>query len=124
MKKVFVGVVCLIVVMTSATIVRTLQSTTYIPPGECFILGANQHNAFRVNLTNASVVNVFVYSQLASGERLLEKEVAPQEKIELRAAQNTSIVIDNPSEERATVKLKVKGDVGLSMEYSTPSKQP
>jgi hypothetical protein len=118
MKKLFIAVVALIVVMTSATLVRTLNSTTYIDAGKSFVLGDNQHGAFRVDLTNVSPFDINVYTRTLNGENKLEKKVAPKEKIELQAESNTAVIIQNPSNEKATVTLKVKGDIGLNMEYS------
>lgn len=118
MKKTVVGAVCLIVVMTSTTLVRRLNSTTYIEPGKSFVLGDNEHGLFRVKLTNVSPFEIYVYSKTLNGEKKIERKVASKEKVELNAEKNMAIIIQNPSTEKATVTLNVKGDIGLNMEYS------
>jgi hypothetical protein len=118
MKKVFVIAVGLMVSMTSTTLFRTLNSTTYIEPGKSFVLGDNEHGAFRVKLTNVSPFEIYVYSKTLNGEKKLEKQVASKEKVELDAEKNSALIIQNPSTEKATVTLKVKGDIVLNMEYS------
>jgi hypothetical protein len=39
------------------------------------------------------------------------------EKIKLKVEENTSIRIENSSSEQVAVRLRVKGDIGLSMNY-------
>ena len=41
----------------------------------------------------------------------------PREKIKLKIEENTSIRIENSSSEQVAVRLRVKGDTGLSMNY-------
>ena len=41
----------------------------------------------------------------------------PTEKIKLKVEENTSIRIENSSKEQVAVRLRVKGDTGLSMSY-------
>ena len=41
----------------------------------------------------------------------------PTEEIKLKVEENTSIRIENSSSEQVAVRLRVKGDTGLSMSY-------
>ena len=95
----------------------SLHSTTYIKPQESFVLGNNQHNSFSVNMENISKQQLEVYQAPVGGGRHSAKNIKPGEKISVSIDANTALCIRNPSADNVSVKLKVTGDTGLSMDY-------
>ena len=108
-------VVC--ICFSSCTSFQTLNSTTYIKANDAFILGDNEHNRFQVTVTNTSIAPVDIWQYPLSGGRHSLVTVRPTEKIKLKVEENTSIRIENSSNEQVAVRLRVKGDLGLSMNY-------
>jgi hypothetical protein len=84
---------------------------------DAFILGDNEHGRFNVGVTNTSIAPVDIWQYPLSGGRHSLVTLRPTEKIKLKVEENTSIRIENSSSEQVAVKLRVKGDVGLSMSY-------
>ena len=103
--------------MTSCLPFRTLNSTTYIKAIDAFIVGENEHNRFQVTVTNTSIAPVDIWQYPLSGGRHSLVSLRPTEKIRLKVEENTSIRIENSSSEQVSVRLRVKGDLGLSMNY-------
>lgn len=103
--------------MTSCLSFRTLHSTTYIKAADAFILGDNEHGIFRATVTNASQVPIDIWQYPLTGGKHSLVTLRPSEKAKVKVDANTSIHIENSSKEQVAVKLKVKGDVGLSMSY-------
>ena len=103
--------------MTSCLPIRTLNSTTYIKANDAFILGENEHGRFQVTVTNTSIAPVDIWQYPLSGGRHSLVTLRPTEKFKLKVEENTSIRIENTSKEQVTVRLRVKGDLGLSMNY-------
>jgi hypothetical protein len=103
--------------MTSCSPFRTLNSTTYIKANDAFILGDNVHGRFNLSVTNTSIAPVDIWQYPLSGGRHSLVSLRPTEKIKLKVEENTSIRIENSSSEQVAVRLRVKGDVGLSMSY-------
>jgi hypothetical protein len=110
-------ILALFISMTSCLPFRTLNSTTYIKANDAFILGDNQHGRFNVSVTNTSIAPVDIWQYPLSGGRHSLVTLRPKEKIKLKVEENTSIRIENSSSEQVAVRLRVKGDVGLSMSY-------
>lgn len=117
MKKLHYLILALFISMTSCLSIRTLNSTTYIKANDAFILGDNEHNRFQVTVTNTSIAPVDIWQYPLSGERHSLVSLRPTEKIKLKVEENTSIRIENSSKEQVAVRLRVKGDLGLSMNY-------
>lgn len=117
MKKRLYLFLALFISMTSCLPIRTLNSTTYIKANDAFILGENEHNRFQLTVTNTSIVPVDIWQYPLSGGRHSLVSLRPTEKIKLKVEENTSIRIENTSSEQVAVRLRVKGDLGLSMNY-------
>jgi uncharacterized protein YcfL len=94
-----------------------LNSTTYIKPNDAFILGDNPHNSFKVKLKNVSESDIEVYQKSKIDEKLNVQIVKPNDFVTVNVKENTAIVIQNSSNDTATVRLKVTGDLNLSMNY-------
>jgi len=117
MKKQHYLILALCISITSCLPFRTLNSTTYIKANDAFILGENEHNRFQVTVTNTSIVPVDIWQYPLSGGRHSLVSLRPTEKIKLKVEENTSIRIENSSSEQVAVRLRVKGDLGLFMNY-------
>ena len=117
MKRLLYLILALFISMTSCLPFRTLNSTTYIKANDAFILGDNEHGRFNVTVTNTSIAPVDIWQYPLSGERHSLVTLRPTEEIKLKVEENTSIRIENSSSEQVAVRLRVKGDTGLSMNY-------
>ncbi len=114
MKKLSLALLALTVFAASC---RTLKSNTTIKPNDSFVLGNNQHGVFKVKLKNVSKNDIEVYMAPVAGGSYSRQTVKPNESISVKVEKNTALVVDNKSADTASVDLKVKGDIGLSMGY-------
>jgi hypothetical protein len=114
MKKLSSALLALTVFAASC---RTLHSNTTIKPNDSFVLGNNEHGSFKVKLTNMAKKDVEVYMAPVAGGSYSRQTVKPNESISVKVEKNTALVVDNKSADTASVNLKVKGDLGLSMGY-------
>lgn len=101
----------------SCGIIGSLNSNTSIKPHETFILGKNQHGAFRTQLKNegTTVLKVYQSSDENSPNPVL---VQPHEKVFVKTPKNNALVIENTGDDYGSVTLKVKGDLNLGMAYN------
>jgi hypothetical protein len=114
MKKLSLALLALTVFAGSC---RTLHSNTTIKPKDSFVLGNNEHGSFKVKLTNTSKNDLEVYMAPVVGGSHSRQTVKQNESISVKVEKNTALVVDNKSTDTASVDLKVKGDLGLSMGY-------
>jgi hypothetical protein len=96
---------------------KSLHSTTYIKANDEFILGNNIHRIFFAKLTNTSNFKVTIWQYPMAGGRHSPITLKPSLSVKVMVDKNTSLRIENQSNEEVAVKLKVKGDTGLSMDY-------
>lgn len=104
--------------LTSCFHFKTLHSTTFIKANDAFILGNNEHQKFKAQLTNTSSNDLVIWQCPISGGQHSPITLKPNECAKILVAKNTAVRIMNQSNTEASVKLKVKGDTGLSMEYN------
>ena len=100
----------------------SVTSNTIIKPKDSFILGNNQHGAFEVKLKNVKLKNVSrtaldVYRAPVDGGKHSSQTVQPGEQITAKVESNTALIIENKSDQSASVDLTITGDTGLSMGY-------
>ena len=95
----------------------SLNSTTYIKANDEFILGNNIHGKFYANVTNISKNDLIIWQYPNEGGRHSPITLKPSTNAKLHVDKNTSLRIENHSKEEVAIKLKVKGDIGLSMGY-------
>ncbi len=114
MKNVIFGCIALVAFMTSSC---SVTSSTLIKSKESFVLGNNEHGSFKVRMTNASLNNLSYYEAPITGGTHSPQSIKPYQTAIIKVDRNTALIIDNPSNIMATVKLKITGDVGLSMGY-------
>ncbi|HEU4470603.1 MAG TPA: hypothetical protein VFR58_05955 [Flavisolibacter sp.] len=112
--KAFYTLLAISVVFASC---KTLNSTTTIKPNDSFLLGNNVHGSFRASLKNLSNGPVEVCQKPVDGDMVTLQTVAPNERVSVSVPRNTALVVVNKTADTANVRLKVKGDTGLSMQY-------
>jgi hypothetical protein len=96
---------------------KSLNSTTNIKGNNEFILGNNVHDKFYANVTNTSNVELTIWQYPIDGGRHSPITLKPSSSVKVNVEKNTSLRIENHSNEEVAVKLRVKGDTGLSMGY-------
>ncbi|MBL7817289.1 MAG: hypothetical protein JNL70_19945 [Saprospiraceae bacterium] len=95
----------------------SVTSSTRIKSKESFVLGNNEHGSFVVRMKNTSLSNLSYYEAPISGGTHSPQTIKPNQSAVIKVDKNTALVIDNKTNILATVKLKITGDVGLSMGY-------
>jgi len=95
----------------------SLNSTTNIKSNDEFILGNNVHGKFHANITNTSNFELIIWQYPINGGRHSPITLKALLSVKVNVDKNTSLRIENHSNEEVAVKLKVKGDTGLSMGY-------
>lgn len=116
MKKVITTLV-LALTLASCSVFSSLTSNTSIKPNESFVLGNNEHGTFKVKLKNVSNHDLQILMAPIAGGSHSPITVSPNETVTVKADRNTALVIENKSNEGASVNLYVTGDTGLSMGY-------
>ena len=101
----------------SCSVFGSLTSNTTIKPDQSFVLGNNEHGTFKVKLKNVSNHDLQIIMAPITGGTHSPITVSPNETVTVKAERNTAIVIENKSNDGASVDLYVTGDTGLSMGY-------
>ncbi len=96
---------------------KSLNSTTFIKANDVFILGNNVHGKFYINVTNTSNVELQIWQYPIDGGRHSPINLKPSSSVKVNVDKNTSLRIENNNNQEVSLKLKVKGDTGLSMGY-------
>lgn len=115
--KTVIALFAILLLTTSCSIFGSLTSNTTIKPNESFVLGNNEHGTFKVKLKNVSNHDLKIIMAPISGGTHSPITVSPNETVTVKAEKNTALVIENKSNESASVDLYVTGDTGLSMGY-------
>lgn len=116
MKKVITTIV-LAVAIASCGVFDSLTSNTTIKPNDSFVLGNNEHGTFKVKLKNVSNHDLKIIMAPIAGGTHSPLMIKPNETITVKTERNTALVIENKSNDTASVDLYVTGDTGLSMGY-------
>lgn len=115
--KTIISTIALALIITSCGAFGSLTSNTTIKPNESFVLGNNEHGTFKVKIKNVSNHELRIVMAPIAGGTHSPITVSPNETIIVKADSNTAIIIENKSNEDASVDLYVTGDTGLSMGY-------
>lgn len=115
--KSLITLFAILFLVTSCGVFGSLTSNTTIKPNESFVLGNNEHGTFKVKLKNVSNHDLQISMAPITGGTHSPITVSPNETVTVKAERNTAIVIENKSNEGASVDLYVTGDTGLSMGY-------
>lgn len=94
-----------------------LGSTTYNKANNEFILGNNIHEKFYASVTNTLNFEVTIWQYPNDGGRHFPITLNPFQNIKVSVDKNTTLRIENHSNEEVAIKIVVKGDIGLSMGY-------
>ena len=94
----------------------SLKSGLRVDPGKSFVLGANQHGAFKIDARNDGTVPVEI-SVSSDGETTPLLELEPGASATRRFRAGETALFTNPGDTTANVRVKVRGDTGLSMGY-------
>lgn len=115
--KSLIALLSTLLLTTSCGIFGSLTSNTTIKPNESFVLGNNEHGTFKVKLKNVSNHNLQIIMAPITRGTHSPITVSPNETVTVKAESNTALIIENKSNEAASVDLYVTGDTGLSMGY-------
>lgn len=94
-----------------------LHSTTFIPPSQKFELGNNKHGAFTANVKNLGDRPIEVYRAPIDGGKHSFVTLAAGASAKIKVEPNTALVVNNMNQDTASVKLIVRGDISLGMQY-------
>ena len=103
--------------LTSCSIFSSLTSNTIITPNNAFKLGDNKHGSFSVRLKNVSINDLTIYEAPINGGKHSYVNVKPMQTVHVSVDDDTALIIENKSADTASVYLRVRGDIGLSMGY-------
>ncbi len=117
MSKAFPLVIIIISLLSSCSSFKSLHSTTYIKANDTFVLGNNEHGKFYVQVTNTSNQEITVWQYPISGGKHSPLVLKGKESSKINVDKNTSLQFENSNASEVAIKLKVKGDLGLSMGY-------
>ena len=116
MKK-LIGIYAFLILITSCSMFKSVTSNTTISPQNSFVLGKNEHGNFTVQLKNVSKNELVLHRAPITGGTHSYVTVKPTETVKVTVESNTALVIENKSNDTASVDLIIKGDTGLSMGY-------
>jgi hypothetical protein len=117
LSKTLITTIVLGLLLTSCSIFSSLNSNTSIKPNESFYLGNNPHGKFKVKLKNVSNHPIDIYFAPIDGGTYSRQTLQINEEIITKVPKNTAIVIENKSDQYASVDIKATGDLGLAMDY-------
>lgn len=117
MNKAIFSIVSSLFLLTSCLPFKSLNSTTYIKANDAFILGNNEHGKFYANVSNTSNKDITIWQYPISRGKHSPFVLKGLSNTKLVVDKNTSLRFENMNAEEVAIKLKVTGDVGLSMGY-------
>jgi hypothetical protein len=116
MKK-SISLFALVITITSCSLFKSVTSNTIINPKDSFILGNNVHGTFSVKLKNVSKNDLVLHRAPNAGGNHSYVTVTPNETVKVSVEENTALVIENNTNDTASVDLFITGDIGLNMGY-------
>ena len=116
MKKI-ISIYAVVILIASCNMFKTVTSNTIITPQNSFVLGNNKHGSFTVKLKNVSKNEVVLHRAPITGGNHSYVTVKPTKTVKVNVESNTALIIENKSNDTASVDLYIKGDTGLSMGY-------
>jgi hypothetical protein len=116
MKK-LITTIALAVTITSCSVFGSLTSNVSIKANESFVLGNNEHGTFKARIKNVSNHSITIVMRPINGGSYSPETILPNQSTTVKTERNTALVIENKSNEAASIDLKVNGDIGLFMGY-------
>lgn len=105
------------ILLTSCSIFSSLNSNTSIKPNDSFLLGNNKHEKFSITLKNISNHAIDIYFAPINGGNYSRQTLQVNEVVHTNVPKNTAIVIENKSDQYASINITARGDLNLSMDY-------
>ena len=115
--KNIISIFAIVIATSSCSMFKSVTSNTTITPQNSFVLGNNEHGTFSVKLKNLSKNEVVLHRSPIAGGNHSYVTVQPNETVKVNVEENTSLVVENNTNDTASVDLYIKGDTGLSMGY-------
>ncbi len=115
--KSIISIFALVMAISSCSMFKSVTSNTTITPQNSFVLGNNEHGSFSLKLKNVSKNDVVLHRSPIAGGNHSFVTVQPNETVKVTVEENTALVIENNTNDTASVDLVIKGDTGLSMGY-------
>jgi hypothetical protein len=115
--KNIITIFAIVIATSSCSMFKSVTSNTIINPQERFVLGDNVHGSFSVKLKNVSRNEVVLHRAPIEGGNHSYVTVQPNETVNVKVEKNTALIIENKTNDTASVHLYIKGDTGLSMGY-------
>ena len=116
MKK-FIPTFVIGLLVSSCSILTSLNSNTSIKPNDSFVLGNNEHGKFKILLKNVSSHAIEIHLAPIDGGSYSYQTILSNEIFKTKVPKNTAIVIENKSSEYASIDIKATGDLNLGMGY-------
>lgn len=115
--KTAIALFAILLCTTSCGVFSSLNSNTSIKPNDSFYLGNNPHGKFKVSLKNVSNHPIDIYFAPIDGGTYSRETLQINQVITTKVSKNTAIVVENKSDQYASVDIKATGDLNLGMNY-------
>lgn len=106
-----------LVALTTLFSCGTLHSTTYIDPEKSFVLGEGNHGSYSAKIKNAGAGDIEVIKSDLGGNQTSLGILKKGASAEYSVPKNTTVRFKNLSDKEGEIKIKLRGDTGLSMGY-------
>lgn len=106
--------------LTSVAWAGTVHSDLNLAPGNLFVLGGGQPNAFRVAARNVGPVAVLIRERRADGTLAAAVSLQPGQLATLRFAAGSAALLRNETLTPARLSLRISGGTGLGMRSTGP----
>lgn len=117
LSKKIISSIALGLLFASCAVFSSLNSNTSIKPNDSFYLGNNPHGKFKVTLKNVSNHSIDIYFAPIDGGTYSRKTLQINQVVTTKVPKNTAIVIENKSDQYASVNINATGDLNLAMNY-------
>jgi Putative auto-transporter adhesin, head GIN domain len=109
------------ILVTSCSVFGSLTTNVTIKANENFVLGNNEHGTFKARIKNVSNHAITIAMHPINGGSYSPETILPNESTTVKTERNTALVIENKSDDSASIDLHINGDTGLSMGYKIKS---
>jgi len=117
LSKSIIALLAILLLTTSCGVFSSLNSNTSIKPNDSFYLGNNPHGKFKVTLKNVSNHPIDIYFAPIDGGTYSRETLQINQVVTTKVPKNTAIVIENKSDQYASVNINATGDLNLAMNY-------
>lgn len=111
--KTIITTIALVLTVASCSVFGSLSSNVSIKANESFVLGNNKHGIFKARIKNVSNHLVTIFMCPIEGGSYSPETILPNQWTTVKTERNTALVIENKSDDSASIDLHVNGDTGL-----------